>query len=65
MEEKNKKYRIHAKVHNSDYNRDCELRYVIQKRGIFFWWNISNELDTEKEAKEMCDKLNGYNCENE
>jgi hypothetical protein len=62
MEEKRHlKYRVHAKVR--DTWNSSELRYVVQKKGVFFWWTITEELEGEKTAKDMCDKLNGYNCE--
>jgi hypothetical protein len=58
---KNPKYRVHAKVH--DTWNSSELRYVIQQKVLLIWWTISEELETEKYAQEMCDKLNGYNSE--
>ena len=64
--EKQKKilrYRVHAVVHNSQWDNGCGMRYVIQKKNLFGWWRISNEMKSEQEANDMCDELNEYNSE--
>lgn len=61
MAEAQKKYRVHTVVHDS-YSKGAEARYVIQKRGLLgFWYTITDEMDEEKYANDVCDKFNKYN----
>ena len=57
---KKSRYRINPVVRNSFYGNKVEIHYFIQKRNFFGWWNLSDEITDENEAKRMLEKLNKY-----
>lgn len=60
--EKHKKYRVHVINHDSYSSKGADIRYVIQKRGILaIWYTISDEMDNEAYANNMCEQYNKYN----
>ena len=62
--EKQNKYRVHV-INHDTYSTafgSADIRYVIQKRGLLgIWYTISDEINKEDYANQLCEKYNKYN----
>jgi hypothetical protein len=62
MKKSRSKYRIKPIIEN--YGIHNRLKFVMQKRWIFWWIDVSQPYNTESEAKEVLNIFNQYHSLN-